>query len=254
MEAEPGGDPPDRLLAEQSIERLTSTLSAETPELARATAGWMRSLSSAEPADYFTHPEAFPMLLLPWWMEESIIGSADPEFQAEIAYSSVCGYYFVRVLDDLMDGDNPPPAPVLPAMIVFHTEFQQAYGRLFPADHPFWDSFRRTPSTRPRPPRPTRRSTLLISISSRASAHARSPVRRSRSPPLGTNTGASICSSGGQRWSTSSAAGTRSQRRAGLGRGPSARPRDVFPVRSGPAISERRVSAAMDGARRSGLG
>jgi hypothetical protein len=42
-----------------------------------------------------------------------------------------------------MDGDSPPAAPVLPAMIVLHTEFQQAYGRLFPADHPFWESFRR---------------------------------------------------------------------------------------------------------------
>ena len=103
----------------------------------------MRSLSTAEPADYFTHPEAFPMLLLPWWMEESINGSADRAFQAEIAYSSVCGYYFVRLLDDIMDGESPPPAPVLPAMIVLHTEFQQTYGRLFPADHSFWASFTR---------------------------------------------------------------------------------------------------------------
>jgi hypothetical protein len=132
-----------RLLAEQSIERLARTLSAETPELSHSTADWMRSLSTAEPADYFTHPEAFPMLLLPWWMEESIAPAADPAFQAEIAYSSVCGYYFVRMLDDLMDGDSPPPTPVLPAMIVLHTEFQQAYGRLFAADDQFWQSFRR---------------------------------------------------------------------------------------------------------------
>ena len=83
------------------------------------------------------------MLLLPWWMEESINGSADLEFQTEIAYSSVCGYYFVRLLDDLMDGDSPPPAPVLPAMIVLHTEFQQAYARRFPTDDAFWASFRR---------------------------------------------------------------------------------------------------------------
>ena len=103
----------------------------------------MRSLSSSEPADYFTHPEAFPMLLLPWWMEESINGAPDTTFQAEIAYSTVCGYYFVRLLDDLMDGESPPSAPVLPAMIVLHTEFQQTYGRLFPADHPFWRSFTR---------------------------------------------------------------------------------------------------------------
>jgi hypothetical protein len=103
----------------------------------------MRSLSSSEPADYFTHPEAFPMLLLPWWMEESINVSVDPGFQTEVAYSSVCGYYFVRLLDDLMDGESLPPAPVLPAMIVLHTEFQQTYGRLFPAEHPFWVSFTR---------------------------------------------------------------------------------------------------------------
>jgi hypothetical protein len=143
LEAEPAAGAVGRLLAEQSIERLAKTLSVETPELAVATAAWMRSLSASEPADYFTHPEAFPMLLLPWWMEESITGAPDPAFQAEIAYSSVSGYYFVRLLDDLMDGEHPPPAPVLPAMIVLHTEFQQTYARLFAADHQFWQSFTR---------------------------------------------------------------------------------------------------------------
>lgn len=49
------------------------------------------------------------------------------------------GYYFVRMIDDLMDRDRPPPAAALPALIVLHTEFQRAYHRYFPHAHPFWD-------------------------------------------------------------------------------------------------------------------
>jgi hypothetical protein len=102
----------------------------------------MRSLSNDEPADYFTHVEAFPMLSLPWWMEESFAGGVDEAFQFDLAYSSVCGYYFVRLLDDTMDG-VAPPSDVLPAAIVFHTEFFATYRSLFPSDHHFWDALER---------------------------------------------------------------------------------------------------------------
>ena len=238
MEPEPGGRAPDRLLAEQSIERLANTLSAETPELARATAGWMRSLLHCRAGRLLTHPEAFPMLLLPWWMEQSINGSADRAFQAEIAYSSVCGYYFVRILDDLMDGDSPPPAPVLPAMIVFHTEFQQAYGHLFPADHPFWDllrhySFDAAETASADAALDSVDLDQFARISSRKIAGAKIPLAAVGHPDMD----ASICSFDGPRWSTCSAAGTRCATTCRDGSWTAARPRDVFPVRSKPTFS-----------------
>jgi hypothetical protein len=131
-----------RALARASVGRLLDRLAAQTPALAGATSAWIRSLSDDEPADYFTHVEAFPMLSLPWWMEESFGGGVDEAFQFEVAYSSVSGYYFVRLLDDAMDG-AAPPADVMPAAIVFHTEFFGTYRFLFPSDHDFWDALER---------------------------------------------------------------------------------------------------------------
>jgi hypothetical protein len=129
-------------LAQSSVGRLLDRFTSETPLLGAATADWMRSLSTADADDYFTHAEAFPMLSLPWWMEEAVSSGVDEAFQSDVAYSSVCGYYFVRLLDDMMDGVAPPPE-VLPAAIVFHTEFLMTYQSLFPAHHAFWAALER---------------------------------------------------------------------------------------------------------------
>ena len=130
-------------LARDAVERLTETLRTGTPGLAVAAMAWMASLSAGRPEDYFTHPEAFPMLQLPWWLQESIVGAAEDGFQLDLAYSSVCGYYFVRMIDDLMDGDANPAPAAMPAMIVFHTEFEGAYRSRFAPDDAFWSAFRR---------------------------------------------------------------------------------------------------------------
>ena len=102
----------------------------------------MSSLSrGAPPATYFTHPQAVPILLLPWWLEATIRGTPSRAFQRDVVYSTVNGYYLVRMVDDLMDGDAPPPAPVLPALSHFQIEFSHPLVRYFPYGHPFWDSF-----------------------------------------------------------------------------------------------------------------
>jgi len=122
--------------------RLRERVSQRAPSLAGDLEGWMRSLAGgAEPEDYFLHPQAFPMLLLPWWLEESLRGEPDPGLQTELAYSSISGYYFVRLVDDQMDGESPPEPRLLPALLVLHAEFQHTYQRLFAADHPFWERF-----------------------------------------------------------------------------------------------------------------
>jgi hypothetical protein len=134
--------PPElRALAQETVERLRRRLEEGSPSLSVHVMEWMRRLAGdAPPERYFLHPHAFPMLLLPWWLEESIRGTASREFQGDVVYSTISGYYFIRLIDDLMDGEEAPDPRVLPALIVLHTEFEQAYHPHFASGHPFWET------------------------------------------------------------------------------------------------------------------
>src|ERR671919_2765727 len=124
-------------LVSRAFARIRRRLRDGAPTLSVHALGWMRSLAgTAPPQAYFTHPNAFPMLLLPWRLEESVRGLPDRAFHRDVVYSTLTGYYFVRMIDDLMDRDHPPGRAVLPALIFFHTEFQLAYHRHFPYGHP----------------------------------------------------------------------------------------------------------------------
>jgi hypothetical protein len=81
------------------------------------------------------------MLLLPRWLSASLRGAPARAFHADVVYSTLNGYYFVRMIDDLMDREHPPAPEVLPALIFFHTEFEAPYRRYFPHRHAFWDAF-----------------------------------------------------------------------------------------------------------------
>jgi hypothetical protein len=106
---------------------------------------WMTRLSgTGRAADYFLQQDRFPLLPLPVWLERSIRGRANPKLQRELVYSGINGYYFVRLLDNVMDGHDTLERKLLPAAAVFHAEFHGAYQRLFVSDHAFWHEFRRT--------------------------------------------------------------------------------------------------------------
>lgn len=127
----------------RAVRRAESELGRSAPFLAGEVGRWMRELwPTRRPEDFFLQPDRFPFLMLPWWLEGAIRGARDPDFQADLVYSSVNGYYFIRLVDDAMDGHSAARADLLPATSFFHTEFQAAYHRRFPADHPFWDLFR----------------------------------------------------------------------------------------------------------------
>ena len=148
-------EPALRELVVRAFARMDDRLEAAAPTLAGHVQAWRGTLSgTAPPVAYFLHERAFPMLLLPWWIEAGIRdggpgGSAgrsgpdspDPAFHADVVYSTLTGYYFVRMIDDLMDRERPPAGEVLPALIFFHTEFQGAYRGHFPDGHPFWATF-----------------------------------------------------------------------------------------------------------------
>jgi hypothetical protein len=129
-------------LVANAMTRLRRRLGTSAPTLATSLRTWTRALAGGHrPERYFTHFEAFPMLLLPWWLEEVISGVPDRRFQSDLVYSTVCGYYVVRMIDNLMDDERPPEAEMLPALTVLHAEFIRTYYRYFPAEDPFWDTF-----------------------------------------------------------------------------------------------------------------
>lgn len=126
-----------------AVDRVGGALLAATPRMAQPVAEWMRALSGGQPpAAYFTHPLAFPTLMLPWWLEQSLGGDPEPVLQSDLAYSSVNGYYFIRMIDNVMDGEATVEVKLLPALAFFHTEFQAVYQSRFPPSHPFWPLFR----------------------------------------------------------------------------------------------------------------
>jgi hypothetical protein len=135
-------DPQLSDLIAAAIARLQADMAEAAPFMAEQVCAWLKHLSGpAEPKDYFQHPQAFPSLLLPWWLEKSIQTEPDLAFQADLVYSTINGYYAIRLMDNLMDGHATVELKLLPALSFFQTQFQRPYQRYFSGDHPFWDVF-----------------------------------------------------------------------------------------------------------------
>ncbi|MGB8700464.1 MAG: hypothetical protein WCD18_13700, partial [Thermosynechococcaceae cyanobacterium] len=127
-----------RQAIEQAVTRIDTTMTATAPFMAQRVQKWLQQLSGThQPADYFLHPVAFPMFLLPWWVEKTLQADPNVPFQTDLAYSTANGYYYIRMIDNLMDGDADAELGLLPALNFFHTEFQRMYHLYFAAEHPF---------------------------------------------------------------------------------------------------------------------
>ena len=136
-------DPRLHAPVESAIDMAAITLQERMPRTAARLSAWLSGLSGGcPPASYFTHNRAFPTLLFPWWLDTAL-GGPDISFQSDLVRSSICGYYFVRLIDDLMDGAAPDAWGLLPALGHFHVEFEAPYQRLFPTTSPFWPAFGR---------------------------------------------------------------------------------------------------------------
>jgi len=130
-------------IVEAAADRLTTVLARDTPALGVRVLPWLASLSrTGKLADYFLHPRRFPMLLLPWWAVDGTRSREDHSFHEDVARSTMAGYCYIRLLDDVMDRRGTPGLDLLPAAGVFHFEFQNAYHRHFASDSPFWTLFR----------------------------------------------------------------------------------------------------------------
>jgi hypothetical protein len=128
-------------LIHEQIARLRREIEDSVPSLAGPLSTWMQDLShGGGPAAYFMHRRSFPMLLVPWWLEGTF-SAVDRSFHRDVLYSTVNGYLFIRMVDDVMDREPRARYDILPALGFFHTEFQRAYQRHFPADDEFWRAF-----------------------------------------------------------------------------------------------------------------
>jgi hypothetical protein len=137
-------DPDLRNITRGAIDRLHRGLSLHAPWLAAAAMEWMKRLSeSGRPEDYFLGNRA-PLLLLPDELARSVHASSDDRFRSDIAYSTIAGYYFVRLIDNVMDGRAAAETGLLPLLGFLHGQFQGVYMRYFPSGHAFWRFFEST--------------------------------------------------------------------------------------------------------------
>ncbi len=142
-QSEPLQDDQLRELVADACARIQAELSRRAPFLGERLGSWMANLSPTGRApEYFLQPRSFPLLHLPWWAAKSFVDEPDREFLGDVVYSTVNGYYYIRLLDNLMDGHSTVELEILPATAFFHTEFQAVYQRYFCAEDPFWEIFR----------------------------------------------------------------------------------------------------------------
>jgi hypothetical protein len=129
-------------LLRKSVARLHSEMAVVAPFMARRTLRWIQSLCpTGREEDYFRGARA-PLLLLPWWLEQVIRGAPDLEFQQRVVYSTINAYYFVRLMDNVMDGQGTEEVGLLPAGGFFFSEFLYAYQECFPPESAFWKLLR----------------------------------------------------------------------------------------------------------------
>src|ERR1700685_2401201 len=94
-------DPLLRNLIRSGCARIQSELSRSAPTLATQVSRWMTSRSPTSDApEYFMRPRIFPMLLLPCWMAEIGGRMPDRKFQSDVVFSTLNGYYYIRLLDN----------------------------------------------------------------------------------------------------------------------------------------------------------
>jgi hypothetical protein len=116
-------------------------LDADIAEKMPATSGlWQRRTTALAPgADrtaYFLDLAAFPTVLLPRWLAPD----AAPALHRDLLASSLAGYWAIRVVDQITDGDHLEDRQLAPVLGLLHARFWRPYhARFAPDDSAFWE-------------------------------------------------------------------------------------------------------------------
>lgn len=90
----------------------------------------------------FKTENIFPFFLVPYWLEQVIHKPIDDSLQEDLICSWFYMFFYIIMVDDIMDQDQVPVLELSPALHIFHTWMQISYQRHFHAEHPFWTFFR----------------------------------------------------------------------------------------------------------------
>jgi hypothetical protein len=149
MEAEAGADP--HALRRSAVARAVASAAArleadlvrDLPGLSQPVRSWMAGLShTGRIEDYFLHPQAYPLVQLPFWLLDTIGAPVDDEFAGDLVYAALSGYCYLRLLDNLMDGHATVEREILPAANFFQPGAQRPFTAYFGNEHPFWERYR----------------------------------------------------------------------------------------------------------------
>ncbi len=127
-----------RAIVATAAARFDADLGTALPSVAPALRRWLGGNVAAF-AETGLVGDGFPALPLPFWADGE---APDEALHADLAYATLNGFCFIRLIDDVADGDRPDERRrLLPACGFFHSRFQAAYQRLFAPDDAFWPLF-----------------------------------------------------------------------------------------------------------------
>ena len=133
-------DPLLQELVANALLRFETNLDAALPRVAPRLRKHLKGVPTKP--EHFFAVRNFPHFLLPWWFSPTVEREADADFQTDLIYSSINGYYAIRLCDNIADNDGPPELRSLaPCTLYFDSEAIAPYRTYFPASHAFWKSF-----------------------------------------------------------------------------------------------------------------
>ena len=140
----PADDMQLRRILQRAADRFYANLNTALPRTAPLIAARLKRVPAGpRTVEVCLATQSFPAFSMPWWITPAEARGTDLQFLEDLCYSTLNGYYFVRLIDNVQDGDGPADLrQLLPAGGYFHAEFQSPYQRWFPAGHPFWNDFR----------------------------------------------------------------------------------------------------------------
>src|SRR5208282_1593324 len=81
-----------------ALERIRATVEHGTPFMAQRLLEWMNSLyPNHSLQEYWTDPDAFPLLLAPWCLAKALRQTLDTTFLLDLIYSTMNMYYHLRL-------------------------------------------------------------------------------------------------------------------------------------------------------------
>jgi hypothetical protein len=129
-------------ILEEALARLEGELRKWLPLTADAAWEWVCGRSFTGSASGAFRDLRAHIVLFPFLAARSGAERPDPDFESDLIFSIINGYYYCRLLDDVMDIHDLTVNRLAPVLGFFHMNFQAPYARWFPPEHSFWREFR----------------------------------------------------------------------------------------------------------------